>query len=1027
MEILTKFKNLIFVSLVSCCFILPMFTSCADIKELWGAVDDINERLDSLESGLNGQIEAMNALLAGGDITIANCRHNDNGSYTITLSNGTKFTVMPELAGKNPLLSYVVEANVKYWAIYDNTGKLVPLKDGAGKMIPVASVTPVVKEVDGIYYLVIGDKEYPTGFKKDDNVSVITDYVVNTDDSGNVHSVTFKIGDETFTLTVDGYKGFTFMLGSSLIGGHIIKDLYVVNDSTYKITAALDGVVDYVMQIPDGWRIKETTDETTGELFLNITAPSKANVASGAAVDSGDLKVVAVVEGGDAMVAKLALSTDPFKTFKVTSTNVLIEKYNGVDKFLYGISKAGEYDETAIFAGTAAMLEANDKGVSESDINKSITEVLGSEIAVGEKYILWAIPAFYKETATDGAYHVIEGLILTQEFGGTIVKQEVSNILFNDATLDFSLSGTDSFYAGTCELTDQALTEIFFRINNDMEEPLTEPFTYTGSVFSFPNAEATADVVVKSNTTYITWVIPCVEGKKTYAAEDMISKEFTLPEVTAGGTVEVTPGTAEVSKISISLPLTADGAAGIYYMYMTKRAANRQEDDAARAAYLMANGKYVEGTSIVAKDNNLSPGTERYLFAMAVDPSGKYGPVKVLNFKTDDLVYNDIELTATASNIGQNTASVNITATGAPVEYVYWAGKHTEEFWLSLSGSTVDEKAESAQNILALYPENNNTDVKRAMNNFPLTNGVLNMTDLKGNALYHVVVIAKDAEGNVSKVEHAQFNTLAVDLGTIVTSDSQTWKDAKSKVQITWHENKFRLAANSNMSAFYAFDIKVPTHLTAYILCMTEEYFEQNPETQTLEDMIIDVEAQCSRKYDAGKVTVDEKGEYKCEPDWIDDNGNLHEGTLLNVYDFYVHGYPTNGFATYFATGSHGADNCTEWEAGACSNYAYALGHITKRLTIDYYKDFFKTQRGLKIDSVIEKAAQDYLDAYYPYYKDAKPLIYENNGDALYMENHYASGPNDEGKVIDDVIVVFKDAQGNYYEPMFFEVPNSFK
>ena len=98
MEILTKFKNLIFVSLVSCCFILPMFTSCADIKELWGAVDDINERLDSLESGLNGQIEAMNALLAGGDITIANCRHNDNGSYTITLSNGTKFTVMPESA-----------------------------------------------------------------------------------------------------------------------------------------------------------------------------------------------------------------------------------------------------------------------------------------------------------------------------------------------------------------------------------------------------------------------------------------------------------------------------------------------------------------------------------------------------------------------------------------------------------------------------------------------------------------------------------------------------------------------------------------------------------------------------------------------------------------------------------------------------------------------------------------------------------------------------------------------------------------
>ena len=43
------------------------------------------------------------------------------------------------------------------------------------------------------------------------------------------------------------------------------------------------------------------------------------------------------------------------------------------------------------------------------------------------------------------------------------------------------------------------------------------------------------------------------------------------------------------------------------------------------------------------------------------------------------------------------------------------------------------------------------------------------------------------------------------------------------------------------------------------------------------------------------------------------------------------------------------------------------------------------------------------------------------------MENHYASGLNDEGKVVDDVYIVFKDAQGNYYEPMSFEVPNYFK
>ena len=1025
MENSTKFKNLVLKGFLCLGLILPMFVSCTDIKELWGKVEEIEGRLDSLEVGLNGQIEAMTALLEGGDITIAECRQNDNGSFSIKLSNGAKFTVLPEAAHNKPLLSYVVENNVKYWAIYDKDGNLVPLVDGTGKKIPVAAAVPTVVEKDGAYYLVIDGNEYLTGYDKDDDISVITGYVVNADESGNVYSVTFKIGEETFTLSVDGYKGFTFMLGSVQVGGKIIKDLYVAHGATYQITAGLDGVVDYVMQIPDGWRIKETTDETTGELYLDITAPSKEAVASGAAVDGGDLKVVAVVEGGDAMVARLELSTTPFKTFKTTTTNAVIEKYNGVDKFLYGLTTSSNYDEVAIFAGASAMLEANDKGVSENDLDVLLSEIYGAELAAGEEYVLWAIPAFYNVSDDDAAYYVVEGLIVTQTFGGTTIKQEITDLVFNDATLTFSLSGTDSYYGGTCELTETALTEILFRVNNDMMEPVSDTLSYCGSVFSFPTPEAAGDIVIKSNVEYITWVIPCIEGKDVYSQDDMISKTFTLPEVTAGGSVEVVAGTAEVGKVSISLPLTAEGASRIYYQFMTKRTANRNTDDAARATYLLNNGTIVDGGSAVAYVENLSPGTERYLFAMAVDVKGKYGPVKVMNFTTETLTYSDMELTLATANVGQNTAAVNITASGSPVEYVYWAGKATDEFWLSLSGSNANEKAASAQEFLALYPDNN--DVQKAMRNFPLSNGVINMTELKGNALYQVVVVAKDAEGNFSKVGHVQFTTLAVDLGTIVTSDSQTWKDAKAKVEITWHENKFRLAANSNMSAYYAFDIKVPTDLTAYFLCMTEDYFDDNPETQTIEDRIIDIEKQCSRKYDAGKVTLGPDGEYAEEPDWVDDDGNLHNGTLMNVYDFYVHGYPTNGFATYFATGSHGADNCTAWEAGECSNYAYAYQHIQKRLSVDYYKDFVKTNRGLKIQAMIDKAAQDLFEAYYPHYKDAKPLIYENTGDALYMENHYAVGPDDQGVVADDVVVVFKDAQGNYYEPMFFEVPNYFK
>ena len=129
------FKNLPATLLKAClclAFVAPMFSSCVDGDEIWDKIEEIEGRLDSLEKGLNGQIEAMTALLKGGNITIAKCSQNENGSYTIKLSNGTEFTVLHKNASNKPLLSYVIENNVKYWAMYDKDGALNPLVDGAG-------------------------------------------------------------------------------------------------------------------------------------------------------------------------------------------------------------------------------------------------------------------------------------------------------------------------------------------------------------------------------------------------------------------------------------------------------------------------------------------------------------------------------------------------------------------------------------------------------------------------------------------------------------------------------------------------------------------------------------------------------------------------------------------------------------------------------------------------------------------------------------------------------------------------------
>jgi hypothetical protein len=87
-----------------------------------------------------------------------------------------------------------------------------------------------------------------------------------------------------------------------------------------------------------------------------------------------------------------------------------------------------------------------------------------------------------------------------------------------------------------------------------------------------------------------------------------------------------------------------------------------------------------------------------------------------------------------------------------------------------------------------------------------------------------------------------------------------------------------------------------------------------------------------------------------------------------------------------------------------------------------------KLNRGYYLweEESIRRVAQDLMDTYYPYYKDAEPLIYFNDGSSLLMQQHYASGVDTEGNVVDDVYVVLKDKSNNFYAPMIFDVPNYF-
>lgn len=1000
----------------------PALTSCYDDSAVWEEIGKISDKLEELEQSLNGQIQAFNDLISGGNITIASYEPKTDGTCIVTLSNGTKFSVLPNGHNTSSLISYMVVNNVKCWAVYGAGGDLHVLKDSEGNPIPVEAVVPVVEERDGKFYLIVGDEEYETGFSADSELSIISGYELNTDETGNAYSVTFAFGEGmTFTIPVDGYMGFSFRLGTAG-QTRVIKDYYVDYGSTGQVVAGMDGVVDYVLQIPDGWRVEEETDELMGETYLNITAPSKASVEAGEAVAEGNMKVVAVVEGGKAMAARLSLSVSPFKTFTATSANAVVEIRNGVDKFIYGLA-AAPVDADAVFAEAQSLLAANGKGVATSDVVLPLEEVNGAAMVSGVRYVLWAMPAFYDYSDESAGYSLKEGVLTTYEFTYNNIKLETASVTYNDASIKVDLGGATSYYAGTALKAESLFDDILLEINGGLAEVYDSPLAYEGSAFGFPVASA---LEPQPEESYVTWIVPVVDGKDKYIKDDVVYVEYTLSGIVSGGAVETVAGKAEVTRTSISAPLSASGASSIVYAFESGKYAGRYKTQEQMADFLLSKGEMVYADEYTAVLDRLAPASEWVLFAMAIDNEGKYGAVIKEAYTTEAMKYNDLTVTVSAGETSMKKASVNVAVSGGEAaEYVWWFGKESDPFWTS--SDYCNKRESDAGQYMALYPDD--PAIVKAMNSSVFADGVVNMSNLTQATTYVFVVIAKDAEtGEYSKADSYKFNTLAADLGTVVQEGSDEWNAAKARISLKFIPETYY---TDREFAAYAYEYTGPADMTAYIVSGSKDYFKGNSSIRTVADQIIEIKDYASRPIDKD-WSKQVNGKPECEI-YYDDKGNIKEGNVICFWDFGTHGLANWGSVTYFSPSHHGYSNCGECDervndptATSDRSYAGQVAAIKEKTTLEYYKDRAVVRYGLTNEESINKTAESLLSIYKEYYENSKPCVYINNGSVLRITQREGIGVNDSGEVQDAVIIVLRDADNNYYAPMFFPVENNF-
>lgn len=939
-----------------------------DIDDLEGDLDDIFDKLALLEEQLNSELDALHAMLNGKLLISKVSKDASTGIVTVTLSDGKTLEILPE-KNLNSMVTYITVGGVNYWAYIDADGKKQLFKNEKGEGIPVSAEVPEVVVRDGDFFIIIGGMEYPLGGN-----SVFSDYEVHADElTGEIYAVTFTFGEDmSFTVTVDGACGLFFVTQGGPFGQlNIIEEYYVPSGKTERVRVDAKGVVDYVLQIPAGWKVNEYEDIYTYEKYFDITAPSVAAVEAGAAEAEGVLKVLVVLEGGKATVTKLNLSSEPFKVFQISMGKIYLEMNNGLQKYVCGVCPVSEFDEEAIFATASGLLTEYSYpagySVETYDLNGADpADYAASDLVYGTEYVFWAIPAMYFSTAEDTGYYLEEGTIECAEFKLYDLDMTVVSEGYDDVEVSLLLAGVEEYYMGVLPAEDYMLMDVVYNLNNPgYYTPKAWTYgnePYSGSVF------ALAEVTPEPATDYVAWV--AVAGQENYTEKDILVCELSTITLTAGGSITVSAGEPVSSTFDVITELSAAGAKAIYYAYLTTSDAKKYADDAAKAAYLAENGRSVKADKVEASlsESGLSikPETSYVLFSLASDDEGKYGNVIALDCKTAPISYNDLSVEVSIATNEPGNVVLNIKSEGAE-EFVYWLGKTSDNTWKSTNflGGTL----ETAQKYI--YLNSTQYRIASVMEKYPIVDGQIVMNDLDTSVEYVIVIMAKSSDGLFSQATMLKFEPRPVAIGKVVLSSDPKWEAARPAVE--WIPEEFQ--AGSSLSGTYAYNITIPENFTAYVLSGSDNYLTLGDPTLVLtpEEEILSI------------------------IDYVDSPRDWH----LTLLEDWI--WPYYGYEHYHS--EHGAPlwgNSVIWASMEFHDSRCDCGgNFTQKRT---YQEVDEN------NNVI--AVHEY---------EVNHLININEGQAFKFRMPQATGSTQE--VVDRVFVVCQDLEGNCYEPFKFDVP----
>lgn len=455
--------NKIFRIFTAAALFAGVSVACTDLSDFEDRIDSLEGRVTALETqikGLNGNIEALQQLVAGGTVNSAT---NNKGVWTLVLTNGETLTLTQGSigVGNAPVMSVDKDG---YWMVDYGTGATYVLIDGNKvKAIGTDGKTPMFGvDANGFWTVSYDDGKTYTQVKGADGnpVSALP--------QGEVQDPYFedvKLVDGNLEVTLRGGEKITVPVLTDFLCAIENEGLQLFAPGEIKpFNVTLKGVKSTMITAPAGWNAA-LSEAVEGKAVLTVTAPkgTKSTVA-----DSGaDVTILAFSEQNYAAISKIQV--------QLTDAPVVINPIANVT--------AGEATETALTYNVATADATSWKYIHQKEteaapdaakIAAEGTEGTGTSVTIeglesGTAYVLYVLPvngsiqgpvasatnttkkqlvASYYALYNAGETITIDGVAISNETHGEATLMEADGNITTNGVY-FLKEGVTAAYTGT--------------------------------------------------------------------------------------------------------------------------------------------------------------------------------------------------------------------------------------------------------------------------------------------------------------------------------------------------------------------------------------------------------------------------------------------------------------------------------------------------------------------------------------------------------------------------------------------------